>query len=354
MEKELPDDIKEARYALECQIKDNFVTLAGEMTTIADVNDYNFTIWVKEAIAKIGYTSEYAKKWGKENTICSDDIVLTTHISKQSPDIAQGVDRQGWGDQGIFTGYAEVSSNFYMPKDKELARDLGMRLYKEALEGVGGLDIKTQISLDGDKVKQIIVAVPVLDDNELEEVKSSVQFWAEVRQGINYLSEDDIIVNGTGAYKIHGPVGDSGTTGRKLAVDFYGNNAPIGGGSPWTKDYTKADLTLNLYSRHKALELLFDEYSTNNNVHHVIYQTSCCIGKDKLISNAKVYDKDDKTNSKQNETKTKNKDLFQKMVSFNPNQRPSIDEILNHPWFQLEYASVEEVNNEFNQRKLLL
>lgn len=65
-----------------------------------------------------------------------------------------------------------------------------------------------------------------------------------------------LIVNGTGRYLKHGPVGDCGTTGRKLVVDFYGGNCKIGGGSPWTKDGTKADLSLNLLARAKALSYI--------------------------------------------------------------------------------------------------
>jgi S-adenosylmethionine synthetase len=62
-----------------------------------------------------------------------------------------------------------------------------------------------------------------------------------------------VIINGTGKYVQHGPIADCGITGRKLAVDFYGGNGRIGGGSPWTKDPSKADLTLNLYARYLAV-----------------------------------------------------------------------------------------------------
>ena len=75
------------------------------------------------------------------------------------------------------------------------------------------------------------------------------------RQLVNAIvgfSSFDFIFNGTGRYVKHSSFGDSGTTGRKLAVDFYGGNCIIGGGSPWTKDGTKADLALNLYARFVA------------------------------------------------------------------------------------------------------
>ena len=63
-----------------------------------------------------------------------------------------------------------------------------------------------------------------------------------------------VVVNGSGRYLTHGSIGDCGTTGRKLVADFYGGNSRIGGGSPWGKDPTKADVTLNVYARRKALE----------------------------------------------------------------------------------------------------
>ena len=158
-----------ARYALEVQIKDNKVSLAGEVTTIADVNDYNYTVWAKEAVNKIGYTKDYQNKWGKNNTICGDDLIVSCNISQQSPDIAQGVDNLGWGDQGIFFGYAENNKyTDYMPLDYYLAKDLNDKLYENAKNNnVGGLDIKTQITLsDDNEIEQVIVAIPTLDDKE--------------------------------------------------------------------------------------------------------------------------------------------------------------------------------------------
>ena len=282
----------DVRYALEVQIKGSQVSLAGEITTKADVVEGDYQHWVKEAVNTIGYTKQYQSKWGEENTICGDDLMVICNIQKQSSEIACGVDNNGWGDQGIFTGYAELGNDNYMPMDKDLAREIGMKLYKNAKEnGIGGLDIKTQVTLNKDKMEQLIVAIPVKDDFELEEIKSMITFWLEVEKGINYLPDDHIIVNGTGIYKQHGPIADCGTTGRKLAVDFYGNNAPIGGGCPWTKDGSKADLALNLYAREKALQGLLKEPEI---YHHTIYQLCCCIGQTKSFGTFKAYDENGK------------------------------------------------------------
>ena len=87
----------------------------------------------------------------------------------------------------------------------------------------------------------------------------------------------NIIINGTGRYTYHASIADCGITGRKLACDFYSTACPIGGGSPWTKDGSKADLTLNVYARQLAIENLQD------NDECFVYLSSC-IGKSELPS----------------------------------------------------------------------
>ena len=87
----------------------------------------------------------------------------------------------------------------------------------------------------------------------------------------------NIIINGTGTYQYHSSIADCGVTGRKLACDFYGMACPIGGGSPWSKDASKADVSLNLYARKLALRYLED------NDECFVYLSSC-IGQAKLPS----------------------------------------------------------------------
>src|SRR5690554_5196353 len=84
------------RYAVEVQIKDNIVTLGGDVNSRADVDIYKS---VRGAVESIGYNSEYKKIWG-DNAVCGDELVINAYISQQSNDIAQGL--HGWGDQGIF------------------------------------------------------------------------------------------------------------------------------------------------------------------------------------------------------------------------------------------------------------
>jgi S-adenosylmethionine synthetase len=188
-------------------------------------------------------------------------------IGVQSSDIAQGVDQDGWGDQGVFVGYA-CQGEGKLNRELFLARKLNKALYDKARQSDNlGIDIKTQITLNDDRIETAIVAIPMLHDEDLTDFVISV------------LGEKPahIIINGTGRYTYHGSIADCGITGRKLACDFYSTAAPIGGGSPWTKDASKADLTLNVYARILACENLAD------NDECFVYLSSC-IGRAELPS----------------------------------------------------------------------
>ena len=259
------------RFAVEVQIKDNFVTLGGEVTSKANYSPEIIESFVRNAVNSIGYTAEYQKRWGKGNTICGDEIVVTQHIGQQSPDIAQGVDANGWGDQGIFHGMAvNTPETDYMPADWYLAKKIGQHLYNIPYSG---LDIKTQVTMHNGKPEEIVVAIPMLPKNNKQDIANVVQFCCGGSKDYK------LSVNGTGRFVKHGPIGDCGTTGRKLAVDFYGGNCVIGGGSPWTKDGTKADLSLNMMARARALSYI-KEHPECPEVHCAI---SCRIGSPEIL-----------------------------------------------------------------------
>ena len=233
----------DARVALEVQFKDCFVTVSGEVTSCIRFTNGEIAQFVREAVKKIGYTDEYRDEWGEENTISGDGLEVTVHLSQQSGDIAQGVDRASWGDQGIMFGMATNDPNHgWMPAAYSYARRLGQELM---MRGIGGLDIKTQVTTEDNKPVEVVVAIPLHDDSAKPKVEHVVRTVCG--------ADVALTINGTGRYVKHGPIGDCGTTGRKLAVDFYGGNCRIGGGSPWTKDGTKADVALNLYARKLAL-----------------------------------------------------------------------------------------------------
>ena len=252
------------KYAVEVMVKDNTVVLGGEIkgnVSLSNVNQY-----VIDALAEIGYTKEYSKIWG-DCAINPEKIKVINMVGQQSLEINQGVEQDGWGDQGVFVGYA-CQGEGNINKELYLARKLNKALYEKALKSKNlGLDIKTQITLKDNKIKTAIVAIPMLTPEDLTD------FIVDV------LGEkpENIIVNATGSYTCHSSIADCGITGRKLACDFYSTACPIGGGSPWTKDGTKADLTLNIYARHLALENLKD------NDECFVYLSSC-IGRSELPS----------------------------------------------------------------------
>ena len=255
---------KDVKYAVEVMIKNNTIVLGGEIS--GNVNLDNVHEYVKHALSEIGYDDRYISIWD-DMTINPSNINVINLIGVQSADINCGVRADGWGDQGVFVGYA-CQGNGMINRELYLARKLNNALYNKARKSNNlGIDIKTQITLNDDKIETAIVAIPMLHNEDLSEFIISV------------LGEkpDNIIVNGTGRYTYHGPIADCGITGRKLACDFYSTACPIGGGSPWTKDATKADLTLNLYARKLACENLGD------NDECFVYLSSC-IGRSELPS----------------------------------------------------------------------
>ena len=252
------------RYAVEVMVKDNTVVLGGEVTTTAPLGD--LTAHVRAALAEIGYDERYATIWG-DYAINPDKIKVINMIGVQSADISRGVDNDGWGDQGVFVGYA-CQGDGKINRELFLARKLNDALYDKARGSDNlGLDIKTQITLNDVAIETAIVAIPMLHDEDLTDFIVSV------------LGEKPahIIVNGTGRYTYHSSIADCGITGRKLACDFYSTACPTGGGSPWTKDASKADLTLNIYARILACENLAD------NDECFVFLSSC-IGRAELPS----------------------------------------------------------------------
>jgi len=253
-------------YAVEVMVKDNTVVLGGEVKGAVDMSEIE--TYVKNAIREIGYDEHYSEIW-KDYAIDVKKIEVINRIGVQSADINQGVERDGWGDQGVFVGYA-CKGDGLINRELWLARKLNNALYELAKKSDNlGLDIKTQITID-DETGNIITAIVAIPMLEPEDIRQFV---------IDTLEQEPkcIIVNGTGIYQFHSSIADCGITGRKLACDFYSTACPIGGGSPWTKDPSKADLTLNVYARYLAVQNLGD------NDECFVYLSSC-IGKSELPS----------------------------------------------------------------------
>ena len=256
-----------ARVALELQLKDANATLSGEVTSTYRYSHSELAEFVREAIRNVGYTDEYLGKWGEGNTISGSGVEVTVHVSQQSGDIAQGVNRDGWGDQGIFHGMAvNDRKHGYMPLDYWLAREIGTALYRSDW---GGQDVKTQVTVINGTAVECVVAIP-LDPVTEYDMRNLITSYVKMLAG----DKCEVVINGTGRYVTHGPIGDCGTTGRKLVADFYGGNSKIGGGSPWGKDPTKADVSLNILARVKALD-----YLKEHGLDEVHCAICCCIGR---------------------------------------------------------------------------
>ena len=265
------------RFAVEVMLKENTVVLGGEVSSSFCPENVAFKKYVAQALREIGYDEQYADLWG-DHALDVRKLKVINLISCQSSQIAQGVFQDGWGDQGVFVGYACQGEGRISP-EQYLARKLNKALYEKARQSNNlGLDIKTQITLDEKGyVQTAVVAIPMLHNEDLS------GFIFEVLGQV----PQRLIINGTGNYTTHSGMADCGVTGRKLACDFYETSAPIGGGSPWTKDATKADLTLNLYARCLAVENLYD-------YDEVWVYLSSCIGQACLPSATLKWRKGDK------------------------------------------------------------
>jgi S-adenosylmethionine synthetase len=242
---------KFSRVACETMVKSNLVILAGEITTKATLN---YEAIVRAAIRDIGYVNS-------DDVFHADTVFINNYLTKQSPDIAQGVDaikakgkkkaEQGAGDQGLMFGYACNETPELMPTPVMFAHRLGRELTKIRKSGkVAWLrpDAKSQVSIRYENDRPVAV----------ENVVISTQHTADVEHGTieDYLIENVVkkviparlltnktqfLINPTGRFVVGGPQGDSGLTGRKIIVDTYGGWGRHGGGAFSGKDPSKVD-----------------------------------------------------------------------------------------------------------------
>lgn len=248
-----------SRVASEVFIAGKHLFIGGEVTTKANVTEADYKRIAKEALSKIGYGGQCG--FDRCQTLHPDDLHIAVHINKQSPDINQGVDQAGGeigaGDQGIMFGFASDEAEEYMPAAISYARLLCDKVYAYALAHSDelGVDIKTQVTIDygtkenfiqakPQKIHTIVVSAPSVEKLHIDEVRKLIKGLIDTA-GLPahlYNPNDCIIhINPTGRYVNHGPLHDSGLTGRKLIVDSFGGYAPIGGGAQSSKDYTKVD-----------------------------------------------------------------------------------------------------------------
>ncbi len=242
-----------SRVACETILTNGLAFVAGEVTSqgFVDVNDI-----VRNTIEKIGYTKH---RYGFEADACG----VMTAIHSQSPDIAQGVDKevQGAGDQGIMFGYANNETEEMMPKPIVMAHKLSMRLTEVRRENKLEYlrpDGKSQITLEyeGDEaVRADDVVIAAQHDPEVEDEKLREDIKDEVIEPIcsDLLDEDTTYnINETGKFVLGGPQADTGLTGRKIIVDTYGGHGSHGGGCFSGKDPSKVDRSGAYMARYVA------------------------------------------------------------------------------------------------------
>lgn len=264
---------KNARVACETVAGKGEIFVTGEITSTANVDIEQV---VRDTIEEVGYAdSEY--------DIDYRTCKIYINLSKQSPDIALGVDKsledkegkdvesEGAGDQGLMFGYACDETEELMPLPISLAHKLSKRLTevrKEKIIDYLRPDGKTQVTVeyDGEKpvrVDTIVVSAQHLPDADMNVLKKDI--IEKVIKPIvpaNLLDENTkYFINPTGRFVIGGPLGDSGLTGRKIIVDTYGGAARHGGGAFSGKDPTKVDRSASYMARHIAKNIVANGYA---------------------------------------------------------------------------------------------
>jgi len=228
------------------------VFITGEITSNADVSDDDIRTIV-------------------HNVTGIEDV--TIHLVKQSPEIAQGVDTGGAGDQGIMIGYACNENEEFVPQEYYLARKLCMEIYE-----VYPFDGKTQVTIINDDSVRVVASFQNSDSNTIRHIINS--FFYNFKYKI-----DSVHVNPAGEWKQGGFDADAGVTGRKLAVDNYGPRIPLGGGAFSGKDATKVDRSAAYMARKIAVDYLKD-----TNASEVLVRLAYAIGYDQPLEASVIID----------------------------------------------------------------
>ncbi|MDQ2924071.1 MAG: methionine adenosyltransferase [Acidobacteriota bacterium] len=246
-----------SRVACETLTCTGLVVVAGEITTKAYVD---FQTIVRDTVKAIGYDDALK---GFDSNTCA---VIST-INRQSPDIAQGVDTGGAGDQGMMFGYATNETAELMPTPISLAHKLALKLSEVRKSGKMAYlrpDGKSQVTVEyGSDHKPVRVDAVVISTQHAETVGND-QLRAEVLEHViqavipaELLDADTKYhINPTGRFVIGGPMGDSGLTGRKIIVDTYGGMGRHGGGAFSGKDATKVDRSAAYMARYIAKNIV--------------------------------------------------------------------------------------------------
>ena len=236
---------KNSRSGVEVMGGHNLVTINGEVTSLVHPD--------LESLVK---------------KIVGPKCKIQINLSKQSPEIAQGVDTGGAGDQGIMKGYATAETENFMPLEYQLARNLCQKVYKKY-----PYDGKVQVTTENNKVKTVVVSFQNTKNDELLPLVKSI------------IKADEYLINPAGEWVQGGFDADTGLSGRKLIIDNYGPEIPIGGGSFSGKDYTKVDRSGAYMARKIAIDLL-----KKHNAKEVYTKLAYAIGKPEPVMAVAIID----------------------------------------------------------------
>ena len=215
--------------------------IIGELTTTAKIDVAKIA---RQVYQEIGY---------------SDELDISVNLVHQSPDIAQGVDIGGAGDQGIMIGYATTETKELLPLEHVLAAKLIRRLEKvradkdNQLSQFLGPDGKAQVTLENHKVKTV-----VLSTQHSKNINQDVLRKLIIKEVIDPIipNYEEVHINPTGIFVVGGFTADTGLTGRKITIDNYGPQVPVGGGAFSGKDPSKVDRSAAYMARFLAIEYL--------------------------------------------------------------------------------------------------
>ena len=275
---------KTARVACETYITRGLVVVGGEITTRTWVDVEQIA---RDVIKSIGYDDA---KYGFNYKTCA----VINVIGKQSPDISQGVDVGGAGDQGLMVGYAVNETPEYMPLSLVLSHEILKNLEKirhqKTLPYLGP-DAKSQVTVEYQDGKPVRVDTVVVSTQHTEEIldktgnkitersKKEIEAAAILPVIKKWMDKNTkIYINPTGKFVIGGPQSDTGLTGRKIIVDTYGGRCPHGGGAFSGKDPTKVDRSAAYMARYIAKNIVAAKLA-----HECTVQIAYAIGRDEPV-----------------------------------------------------------------------
>ncbi len=249
-----------SRVGVETVAGKNTIFVTGEVTSKGNVD-------IKKIVRKVIKDTGYFGEQDIDYKTC--DVIV--NMSKQSPDIAMGVLKDGAGDQGMMFGFATNETEEYLPLGLVLSHNLTKRLTevrkKDIIKGIGP-DGKSEVTIEYEddipkRVENVVISVEHKEEKDINELREEIKKYViEEVIGKKYLDKDTkIYINETGKFVIGGPRGDSGLTGRKIIVDTYGGYSKHGGGAFSGKDPTKVDRSAAYMARMIAKNVVANKYA---------------------------------------------------------------------------------------------